>query len=458
MHFDLIIIGGGPAGYWAAKRASEEKIKTLLIEKNLIGGTCLNEGCIPSKILLHSAKIYNSIKQGATFGVVANNVEFNFDTVIERKNKIIKRMASGIVSQVKANGAEIVYGKAEILEKTEQEFCVKVNETVAYGKRLLLATGSEPMIPMIDGILEELDNGYVLTNREFLDLNLLPASMVILGAGAVGLEMASYYSMLGCKVTVLEMNTQIVSNQDSDFAEILLKIFKKKGVEFYTNCNVTKISNGLIVFQSKGSEYKLNPNYILLCTGRKSIIKGLGLENIGVHIENGKICINEFCRTNIEEVYAAGDVTGRLMLAHTAYRQADVCINNILGRKDIMSYDSIPFVIYSNPEIASVGETEKSAKEKGINYKKHIIPMQYSGRYASENDSGLETCEILVDESSKVLIGIHIVGSYVSEIIYGAAIMIQRKMCINDIKEIIFPHPSVSEIIKEGILQIDKIV
>ncbi|GAE88213.1 dihydrolipoyl dehydrogenase family protein [Acetivibrio straminisolvens] len=416
MSYDLIVIGGGPAGYWAARRASDENLRTLLIEKKSIGGTCLNEGCIPSKVLLNSAKLFTSVKEGAKFGVVADNVKFEPETVIERKNRIVKKLSGGILNQLKSRGTEIIYGKAKIIGKMDGVFELTVNDTVVRGKNLLIATGSKPKIPVIDGIMEGLENGYVLTNSEFLDLKSLPASLVILGAGAVGLETASYYSMLGCKVTVLEMSDRIALNTGRGFAENLMKIFRKKGIDFYFNSSILNISHDSITFYSNGREYVLHPDYVLLCTGRTPVVDELGIENIGLTPEKDGIKIDETCQTNISRVYAAGDVTGGSMLAHTAFRQADVCVNNILGKKDVMRYDNIPYVIYSCPEIAGVGETEESAAGKGINYEKHTLSLQYSGRFVAENESGFELCEILVDKNSRRLIGVHIAGSYVSEI------------------------------------------
>ena len=290
MSFDLIVIGGGPAGYLAAERAGHAGLSTLLIEKRFIGGVCLNEGCIPSKALLYSAKVCDQARHGQKYGVIAGSVLLDHEAVVNRKNKVVNTLVSGVRSKLKKN--------------------------------------------------------------------------------------------------------------------------------------------------------------------RVTLVEGLGLERVGVETERGRIKTDERGKTNIPEIYAAGDVNGVSMLAHTAYREAEVCISNMLGKKDIMRYNAIPSVIYTNPEVGCVGETEESAKQNGIEFETAKLSMMYSGRYVAENEDLDGICKVLIDKRHRRIIGVHMIGSYASEMIYGAGMMIETEMRVEDVKKLVFPHPTVSEIIRETIFEL----
>ena len=449
MDYDLIIIGGGPAGYLAAERAGNAGLGTLLIEKRFIGGVCLNEGCIPTKTLLYSAKLYDSIKHGEKYGVKAAEVSFDHKTILSRKNCIVKMLVSGIRSKLKKSGVVVEEGSGFISGRNSEGFIIIVNGKEISSKRLLIATGSEPVIPPIPGICEGIENGFIMSNREILNLKELPSSLAIIGGGVIGLEMASYFNSAGCKVTVIEMLDHIAGNTDREISDILQKNHTKKGIDFKLNSKVTGIGTSRVVFENGGVSTTLEVDKALVSVGRKPVTAGIGLENIGVELENGRIKIDRHCLTNIPEVYAAGDVTGNLMLAHTAYREAEICINNMLGRRDIARYNAIPSVIYTNPEVACAGETEESARLKGIDFETKKISMMYSGRYAAETDTGDGICKVLIDKRFNNIIGVHMIGSYASEIIYGACLMIETELRVEDIKELVFPHPTVSEIIRE---------
>lgn len=453
MTYDLIIIGGGPAGYLAAERSGHAGLNTLLIEKRFVGGVCLNEGCIPSKALLYSAKIYDSAKHGEKYGVIAREVKLDHEAVIERKNKVVKTLVSGIRSKLKKNKVTLVEGFGEITGRSSEGYEVKANNEIYTGKRLLIATGSMPVIPPIPGTKEGIEKGYVLTNREILDLKTVPASLVIVGGGVIGLEMASYYCSAGSKVTVIEMLDHIAGYTDREIGELLLKRYQKKGVEFKLGAKVVEIREGSVSYEAGGQTFNVEAEKVLMSIGRKPVVNGIGLEKLGVELERGRIKMDQRGKTNVPEVYAAGDVNGDSMLAHTAYREAEVCINNILGKKDIMRYHAVPSVIYTNPEVGSVGETEASAREKGIVFEVAKISMMYSGRYVAENEEVDGICKVLIDRKHRKLIGVHMIGSYASEIIYGAGLMIETEMRVNDIKELVFPHPTVCEIVREAIFE-----
>lgn len=455
MIYDLIVIGGGPAGYLAAERAGHAGLNTLLIEERFVGGVCLNEGCIPSKTLLYSAKIYDGARYGEKYGVKVGEIALDHRAVVARKNKVVRTLVAGVRSQLKRNKVTLVEGCGEISGRNKEGFEVKVKEETYSGKRLLIATGSAPVIPPIPGVKEGFEKGFILTNREILDLEEVPASLVIIGGGVIGLEMASYFNSAGSKVTIIEMLNHIAGNTDREIAEILRKNYEQKGIKFKLNSRVIEVKDGAVVYEANGEKTAVAADKVLLSIGRRPVVEGLGLERIGVEVEKGRVKTDERGRTNIPEVYAAGDVNGLSMLAHTAYREAEVCVNNMLGKKDIMRYHAVPSVIYTNPEVAAIGETEESAKEKGLDYEVVNLTLRYSGRYVAENEGGDGICKLVIDKKYRKILGVHIIANYASEIIYGAGIMIETEMRVDDVKEIIFPHPTVSEIIREGVFQCD---
>ena len=454
MNYDLIVIGGGPGGYLAAERAGHAGLKTLLIEKRFLGGVCLNEGCIPSKALLYSAKIFDYARFSEKYGVTCEGATFDHKVAMERKGKVVNTLVSGIKGMLKANKVTVVEGEGRIEGRNADGFCVKVGEETYTGDRLLIATGSMPVVPPIKGVKEGIENGFVLTNREILDIDHIPGELVIVGGGVIGLEMASYFNSVGSKVTIIEMLPNIAGATDKEIASILMKNYQKKGIEFKLNAKVVEVKANSVVYELDGQTLEVSADKVLLSIGRRAVTQGIGLETIGVELDRGAIKTDRYGKTNIAGVYAAGDVNGIYMLAHTAYREAEVCINNILGKKDIMRYNAIPAVIYTNPEVASVGETEETAKSKGIDYECANLTMKFSGRYVAENEGGDGIIKVLVDKKHRNIIGVHMIGNYASEIILSAGIMIETEMKVDDIKEIVFPHPTVCEVIRESIFQL----
>lgn len=451
--YDLIVLGGGPGGYLAAERAGEAGLNTLLIEKNKLGGVCLNEGCIPSKTLLNSAKIYDHAAHGEKYGVSSTGAAIDQAAVVARKNKVVKNLVSGIRAQLKSKKVTVKEGLGIIAGRdVDGNIVVKVGEDTFEGKRLLIATGSEAVVPPIPGVRDGLQDGSVVTNREILDLDKIPATMVVVGGGVIGLEMANYFSTVGAKVTVIEMLDHIAGTADRELADILQKSFEKKGIVFHLGCQVTDVSGGKVSFKTPDGKIEQTDSEVtLMSVGRKAVTKGFGLENLPVLVERGRIVTDAQGRTNVSGVYAVGDVNGIWMLAHAAYREAEVAINTILGKKDNMRYQAMPSVIYTNPEMAFVGETEETCKDKGIKYKKVTLPMNYSGRYMAENEAGEGLIKLLIDPDHQRLLGCHMIGSYASEIILSAGILVETEMRIDHMKELIFPHPTVGEIIREAI-------
>jgi len=452
--FDLIVLGGGPAGYLAAERAAQGGMKVAVFEKRALGGVCLNEGCIPSKALLNSAKVYEYAAHGEKYGVMATGVAIDHAAVVARKNKVVKQLVAGVSMAMKKLNVTVIDKPAVIKGKNAAGFTVAADGTEYSAGKLLIATGSVPVLPPIPGLREGLESGFVLTNREILDLEVLPESLIVIGGGVIGLEMASYFNSVGSKVTVIEMLDKIAGPTDNEISDILLKNYKKKGVDFKLSCKVTAVGKDSVTYEEKGEVKTVNAEKVLVSIGRKPFTEGIGLESIGVYTERGAIVTDDHLRTNIAGVYAAGDVNGKSMLAHTAYRESEVAVNHMLGRRDIMRYNAIPSVIYTNPEVACVGETDESAKAKGIDVQTVSVSMRMSGRYLAEVEGGNGIAKLVVDKKYNRLIGAHLIGSYVSEMIYGAALMIETEMRIEDLKELVFPHPTVSEVIREALFEI----
>lgn len=451
MTYDLIVIGGGPAGYLACERAAHKGLKTLLIVESTVGGVCLNEGCIPTKTLLYSAKLAEGATHGKKYGVYADGICIHHEEVIKRKDRIVKLLTGGVLASLKGHGVDIVQARAEIKGKNSQGFEIIADEKVYVGQKLLIATGSKASVPPIPGVIENIKAGFVLTNREILSMTEIPKKLVIIGGGVIGLELASYFNSAGSEVTVIEMLEKVGGPIDSDISNLLKKAYMKKGVKFYLGCKVVSISEDKVCYEEKGEVKELGADKVLLSIGRTPNTTGLGLEQIGVKTERGSIVTDMYMKTNIPDVFAAGDVNGKSMLAHTAYREAEVAVNNMLGEVDVMKYEAIPSVIYTNPEVSGIGETEETAREKGIEYISKTVSMRYSGRYVAENEDGDGIIKLIVNKNQNKIIGMHMITNYASEIIYGASIIVQQELSIEDLKKIVFPHPTVSEIIREAI-------
>ena len=451
---DLAIIGGGPAGYVAAERAGAKGLKVVLFEKRELGGVCLNEGCIPTKTLLYSAKIYDSAIHGDKYGVFAKDATFDFGKIVDRKTRVVRRLVAGVGAKMKAHGVQVVKGEAMIEGRSSEGIKISCNGEQFMATNLLICTGSEAFVPPIPGLKEAGD--IILTNREILALKEQPKSLVIIGGGVIGMEFASFYNSLGTKVTVVEMLPEILNGLDKELSAMLRGIYAKKGVEFNLSCKVTKIDGNVVTYvDAENNEHTVSGDKILVSVGRRAVTTGFGLENLGVELNRGGIKVDNKMRTNVPGVYAAGDVTGFSLLAHTASREGEVVVNNLTGREDSMRYGAIPGVVYTNPEISGVGLTEESAKQKGIAYKVASLPMAYAGRFVAENEGGNGVCKVLVGQKYGEVLGVHMLGNPSSEMIYGACMAIEAEMTIKGLEEVVFPHPTVSEIFKETIFAIE---
>ncbi len=454
MVYDLIVLGGGPAGYLAGERAGQAGLKALVIEKRAFGGVCLNEGCVPSKSLLYSAKVFDYANHGDKYGVSVSGASIDQKKVIDRKNKVVNTLVSGIEMTLKSHKVDTVKAIGKITGRSAEGYTVEADGNVYTAKHLIIATGSSAVVPPIPGVKEGVESGMVLTNREVLDLTEIPKNLVVIGGGVIGLEMASYYNSVGANVTVVEMLPKIAGPTDEDISDILLKNYKAKGITFHLGAKVTEVTKDAVVFEKDGKTESVPADKVLLSIGRRAVSADIGLETIGVEVNRGAIVTDRHMKTNVPGVYAAGDVNGKSMLAHTAYREAEVAVNNIIGKKDIMRYDAIPAVIYTNPEVGSCGETERTAKEKGYDIEVVKLPMAYSGRYVAENEGGNGIIKLVVDKKYRRILGCHVLSNYASEFIIAAVMMIESQWKIDDIKEFVFPHPTVCEIIREALFQV----
>ncbi|MCL2751893.1 MAG: dihydrolipoyl dehydrogenase [Firmicutes bacterium] len=452
--YDLIVIGGGPAGYNAAERAAHGGLKTLLFEKRALGGVCLNEGCIPSKALLNSVKIYNYARHSAVYGVTTTGAKLDHKAVVARKDKVVSRLTGGVAAKLKKCGVTVITAEASLKQKTSTGFTITASSIDYTSKFLLVCVGSEAIVPPIPGAAEGVKSGFVMTNREILALQTLPKRLAVIGGGVIGLEMAEYFAGAGAEVRVIEMLDKIAGPTEKEISSILMSELEKAGIAFTLSAKVTAVGNGSVTFEKDGKSETWACDKVLMSVGRRPSAAGLNLEAAGVAMERGAVLTDECLRTNVPGLYAAGDVNGKSMLAHTAYREGEVAVNHMLGKRDVMRYNAIGSVIYTHPEVACAGETLESARAKGIDARCVTLPMMYSGRYMAENEGGSGICKVVTDAGSNRVIGVHMIGSYASEIIYGASLMIETEYNISDLRELVFPHPTCGEVIREALFEL----
>lgn len=448
MKYDVAIIGGGPAGYTAAELAAKNGLSTVLFEKNALGGVCLNEGCIPTKTLLYSAKTYDNIKHASKYAVSAESPSFDLPKIIARKNKVVKKLTAGIKMKMKENGVEVVSGVAEIQRRDDDgTITILCAENEYQAANLLICTGSETVIPPIPGLSET----EYWTSREALQAKELPSSLVIIGGGVIGMEFASFFNSMGVEVHVVEMIDKILGPMDRELSEMLQAEYAKRGVKFYLNYKVTAVNGTEVSIEKDGETTVLTGEKILLSTGRRPVTKGFGLENLSLEPFRNGVKVNEYMQTSLPNVYACGDITAFSLLAHTAVSEAEVAIDHILGKARKMSYKAIPGVVYTNPEISGVGKTEEELQAEGVPYTVKKVPMAFSGRFVAENEMGNGVCKLILSEDG-TLIGAHMLGNPSSELIVIAGIAIEKGMKAEEIRSFVFPHPTVGEIIKEGLV------
>lgn len=446
MIYDIAIIGGGPAGYTAAEKAAKAGQKVIIFERRALGGICLNEGCMPTKTLLHSAKIFDSLADASRYGVKAENTAIDLEQVIKRKQRIVRRLTAGVRQRLTAHHVEQVLHEAKIVgEDQEKNIELEAGGEKYVARKLILCTGSETFIPPIKG----LDQREYWTSREALENKNVPSSLAIIGGGVIGIEFASFFNSLGAKVTVVEMLPEILGNMDKELSKMLRGDLAKKGVDFHLSAKVMEVeTDKIIVETAEGIILDIDADKLLLSTGRIPLTKNWGLEKLSLEMQGRGIKVNSRMQTSDPRMYACGDITGQSLLAHTAIREAEVAVNTLLGKEDSMSYKAIPGVVYTSPEVAGVGMTEEILAEKGVEYSVLRLPMAFAGRFMVENETGGGIVKMIIDEN-KTVIGCHMIGSPASEIIVVAGIAIEKGFTVDEFKKIVFPHPTVGEILHE---------
>ena len=446
MLYDIVVIGGGTGGYVSAIKAAQMGAKVCLIEKDSIGGTCLNRGCIPTKTLLKCSQIYNIVKDGQDYGIEGIDpykISVNIDKIIDKKNMIVKDLKYGIECLLAENKVDYLNGKAEVLNKTN----VIVGNNKVQTKNLIIATGAEPAIIPIDGLKDGMKSGFVITSNEALDLRKLPKKLTIIGGGVIGVELATFFNNIGVNVSIIEMQKEIIPTVDSEISASLKKYLISKGIDIYVEAKAKSIRENSIKIEYQNLEKTIDADLVILAVGR--VPRTEGLENLSIKMEKKAILTNNKMETNIPGVYAIGDVTGKFQLAHVASKEGCVAVENALGKKSNMNYNVIPQCIYTSPQIASVGMTEAAAVEKGYNIKVGKFPM-YANSKASIEGQKEGFAKIICDSKYGEVLGIHLFGENATEIILSGVISLNMEASIEDIANAISPHPSVSETITES--------
>lgn len=456
---EITVIGGGPGGYVAAIRAAQLGAQVTLIEKEHIGGTCLNVGCIPTKCLLHSAGLIDQIRnESAQLGLRNAETEIDFTKIMKNKDSICTRLAGGVDSLLHVNGVHVINGTAEFFGKKMlkiTDFSGNVMELRP--DAVIIATGSVNAVPPIPGALE---NPNCIDSTIALSMTEVPESMAIIGGGVIGMEMASAYSSFGTEVTVIEVKDQMLPMVDYDLTKIVVRRMKKKGIKFHTNCRVHSIENTatgvkVVCSDKKGEEVVFGAEKILIATGRKPNTASLNLETCGIETQNGFIKVNDRMMTEIKDVYAIGDcVYGYTQLAHTASAMGEVAAENIMGIDARYDEKTKSTCVYTTPEIATVGLTEAACAEKKIECKIGRFPMSANGKALITN-GGEGLVKVVADAGTNEILGVHIVGPRATDMISEGALAIKLKAKVGDVINTIHPHPTVSEAVREAALNVE---
>jgi len=437
-HYDVIIIGAGPGGYTAAERLGAAGKEVLLIERAHLGGLCLNHGCIPTKALLASAKLYASMETAARFGVVVENVRFDWRTALTRKRGIVTMLRDGVAYQMSKRGVTVINGAAQFLNR----YTIQVDQARYTADHIIIATGSTPSKPALIGV----GLPHVLTTSELLELETLPAQVTILGADATALVIASILALVGVQIDIISEQSVLLPDIDADLVNTLK--LELKGINFHLNTRVLRIERDQVVCADKTV-----PSTLIIAVSERTLnVEGVGFERLDLDYDRHGVNIDDQMRTNVPTIYAIGDVTGRALWAHHAIRGGEVAANTILGVPDRMRDDLVPTVIYSVPEIAAVGLTENAAKARGYLVKTARLPMTSSGRFLTDTEGKRGLCKVVIDAQTERILGVHLISPNAGEAISAAAAMLADEFRINDVAQLAFPHPTMSEILKDTLL------
>ncbi len=456
---DLAIIGSGPGGYVAAIRASQLGLKTVIIERDALGGVCLNWGCIPTKALLRTAEVYTNMKHAESFGLKVEAISFDIDAVVKRSRGVSAQMEKGVGFLMKKNKIEVVKGAAK-LEKGSEAPVVKVKtdkgETTVKAKHVIVATGARARTIPQAGL--EPDGKFIWTAKEAMIPDVMPKKLLVIGSGAIGIEFASFYNALGAETTVVEMVDRILPAEDAEISKFAEKQFKKQGMKILTSAAVEKLEKGkdtvtATVKLKDGKTETVEADRVILAIGITGNTENLGLEAVGAKIERGHIIVNEWLETGVKGLYAIGDVVGAPWLAHKASHEGVICVEKIAGQEGVhpLNTSLIPGCTYSNPQVASVGLTEAKAKEAGHKVKVGRFPFVGNGKAIAlgEPEGMVKT---IFDEKTGELLGAHMIGAEVTELIQGFGLARSAELVEEDLMHAIFPHPTLSEMMHESVL------
>ncbi|PAT01289.1 dihydrolipoyl dehydrogenase [Candidatus Izimaplasma bacterium ZiA1] len=444
--YDVIVLGAGPGGYVAAIKAAQSKLKVAIIEKEAVGGVCLNWGCIPTKAMLKTAKVYKQFMHSEDYGlefINKSDIKIDLKKIKMRKDKVVAKLTGGVKMLLKKNGVEIFNGFGTVVDKNT----ITVNDQTIKTKNIILATGSHPFLPPIKGLKESFENGYILTAKEILALDVLPKELTIIGGGVIGIEFATLYSTLGTKVTVIERSNNILMQIDHEVRNAYLKLLENENLSIKTSSEVTAIENNKVTYIYEGDSHTISADKILLSIGTKPNLKGL--ENLNLLTDKSGVITNLKLETNVENVYAIGDMNGKMMLAHVASAEGIIAVENILGENKEINYFRVPSGIYGFPEIAYVGLTEKQAIEQNKNFKISVFPLSANGKALAEGDSD-GFIKIIADKEYGELLGMHILASNATDMIAEAVTTMELEGTVYELARAIHPHPTLSEIVVEA--------
>lgn len=445
-NYDVVIIGGGPGGYVAAIKASQSGLKTALIEKHKIGGVCLNYGCIPTKTMLKTGKLYQDITKSEEYGIMIESREkitIDWEKLMHRKDKVVKQLVTGVESLLRKNNIKVYSEEAVCMDNKE----IQVGKSVISYKNLILATGSRTKVPNIKGLKESIDKGYLIDSTGAVNLKKLPKSITILGGGVISVEFATLFSSLGCKVVILQRSDELLKNLDYEVRKFLMEDLKSKGVSLRTGISIKEIKDDTVVFDSENGREELSSEKILLSMGR--IPNTNGLEKLNLKFSEKGISTNEYMETNVSGIYGIGDMNGKFMLAHVASHEGIVAVENILGKKTKVDYGKIPNCIYSFPEVGTVGYTEDDLIKENREYIVSKFPLSANGKALAEGEAK-GFVKILADKKYGEILGVHIVASHGTDMIAEAVASMELEATVHELSKTIHPHPTLSEVVMEA--------